>query len=392
MGWRNIFRNKQRTLLTTFVIGIGLSALILQDAFMEGMFKNITTKATETLLGHGQIHHQRYRESLEVDDVINNPKELFSFLDDSDSLAAYSPRIITPAMISSPKNLAPITLYGIDPDKERELSRIPETLIAGEYIGEKKTLVIGSSTADLLEVSEGDHVVVTVSQSQTGELAQDLFIVGGIFHLGEEFVDGGVGFVSLAQGQTLLNIGPNIHEVALKFKDFNKASQKDLSFWKEASKGDNDAQNWIELAPALRAILNLSEYAIYIVSSILFSLVALIITNSLFMSIYERIHEFGILRSIGTTPLQLFTLIMVESGSLGLLSSAIGLLIALPLLTVLQITGINYSGIDIAGLTIGESIYPIFLWKQITYFPLSIVAFTLTAARISPVKAMQVKG
>jgi ABC-type lipoprotein release transport system permease subunit len=124
--------------------------------------------------------------------------------------------------------------------------------------------------------------------------------------------------------------------------------------------------------------------------------VALSILNTLFMSLYERMFEFGVLRALGTRAFRLFLLVVAEAASLGFLAALFGMLIGAGLHAWISQVGINYSGIEFAGVTMRESIFPQARALQYTLFPLGVWFFTVLisfypawhAARIVPAKAL----
>ena len=95
------------------------------------------------------------------------------------------------------------------------------------------------------------------------------------------------------------------------------------------SLNDNEALSWKKLVPAIDAGIQITSYSLYIGSFILFAIIALSTMNTLFMSLYERMYEFGIMKAIGTRPFFIFKLIILEAASLALLSSILGMILGM---------------------------------------------------------------
>ena len=76
LAWRNILRNKRRTIIASIAIGVGLASLILTDAIMIGMKNNLVRSATSTLLGEAQIHHKDFRLTQDVEKTVNSPEKI----------------------------------------------------------------------------------------------------------------------------------------------------------------------------------------------------------------------------------------------------------------------------------------------------------------------------
>lgn len=119
--------------------------------------------------------------------------------------------------------------------------------------------------------------------------------------------------------------------------------------------------------------------------------------NTLFMSLYERMFEFGVLRAIGTRPLRMALMILLEGGCLAIISIIIGSAIGFFFSWLFSVYGIDYRGIEFAGTTINELIYPVMNVRQYLLNPLYVLFFTLVAAlypawyaaRLTPAKAMK---
>jgi ABC-type lipoprotein release transport system permease subunit len=394
IAWRNVLKHRRRTALTGLAVGIGLAGMMFVDGLYEGMIESMIRTATDTFLGQGQIHAEGFLSTLETEKVINNPGELLTSLLSEELISVVSPRTASFGMLSSAAGVNSVLLYGIDPENEKRISMIDETVVKGGYLvpGDMGEILIGSKTAETLEAGIGDRLVLTVAQAGTGELSQDMFSVAGIFHMGVREADSSMAFINIEQAQELLAMGQGVHELALKFKDIDDAGDRSLPFWRKYSRYGNEAVGWRDLVPQLDSVIEMTHISTVIMSFLVFAIVAVSIMNALFMSLYERMFEFGVLRAVGTRPVNMALIIMFEAASLSLISILIGLGIGFLAIKVFSVYGINYKGIEFASVTITELIYP-----QFTFFPLLIFIFSLIAAiypavfaaRLLPAKAMQ---
>ncbi len=399
LAWRNSFRNKRRTFLAGLAIGIGLGALIFVDALMIGMTGSMIRTATDTFLGHAQIHRKGFRDTLEVEKTIRNSDEILENLKSETEVERFAPRTACIGMITSPANVSSVMLYGIDPPLEEKVSKIDEAIVKGDFLGEdgQDRILIGTKLAETLEVSRGDRVVVTVAEATTGDLSQEMFRVGGIFHFNIREMDGGMAFINLARSQKMLGLGNGIHEIAIDFKESSLAEDRSLDFWDRYSRDGNEALAWTEIMPALSAVRELTKVSIHITAVILFSIVVLGIMNALFMSLYERMFEFGILRAVGTRPFKMALMILVETATLALISILIGAVLGLGASLYFSVHGIDYTGIEFAGVTFREPIFPVVRVYQYYKYPIYLFLFTIFvgvypaiyAARMKPVDAMK---
>lgn len=399
LAWRNLLRNKRRSIIAGTAIGLGLASLIFVDAMMIGMIDNMIKTATSTFLGDGQIHRAGWRQTQEVELTINKAEKIVQELSTEPDVVNFAPRVLVMGMISSAANLSGVSVVGIDPEREPFLSKVDEAVVEGNFFkgDNPRDILIGQNLAETMEVGLNDRVVLTVAQAQTGDLSQEMFRVSGIFHFNIKEMDKGMVFIRLTKAQELLSIPGKIHEIALKLKDSRMGQNKALPLWSKYSQEGNEALGWASLMPELDYALQLTDLSIYFMAIILVLVVAFSIINTLFMSIYERIFEFGVLRAVGTRRGAMIRLVLFEAGALGVISILIGSIIGFVLTFILSHMGINYTGIEFAGVTFQEAIYPVLRIGQFIRYPLWILVFTVLiglypaihAAKITPAEALR---
>ncbi len=394
---RSIFRNTRRTILTIFLISFSLTAILLTDSFVRGMVSSMIKISTQTFLGDGQIHQQGFRATNDIDLYIKNTSRLYQQLNNIDEIKAYAPRVLSGAMTSSSENVASAILYGVDAQQEALVSKLKQAIIKGDYLtGKDGEILLGEQLADLLDVDLGDRLVVTVSQAHGGDLSQALLRVSGFFSFNERTMDTGMAFINLKQGQQILNIN-GVHEIALRLQDLEQANDKSLTAWQTLNNEQLETLNWQELVPQLSSMLSMTKYSTLVVSVIMYILVALGLINTMFMSIFERQTEFGILLAIGTRPKQLFLQILMEGFFIGLLSAIVGLILAFIVCYWGSIVGIDYSDLEMSGMTLNEPIYLIldatsFIGMALATLLITVVACiypAIHAARLQPSFAMR---
>ncbi len=382
LAWRNIFRNKRRTIIASIAIGIGLASLIFTGALMKGMESNMMRSATASFLGEGQIHGHDFRETQAVEKTVQEPDKVVSALKQEPMIDKFTLRTLSMGMVTSPANVNAILLVGVEPDTEKALSKIDDVIRDGEYFAgnNPREIIIGNKLAEVLEVAVGDRVVVTVSQANTGELSQEMFRVSGIYHFDIKEMDSGMAFIRLDKAREMLGIGEGIHQVALKFKAAARTTVEASPFWDNYSKYGNEAVSWSVILPQLKAVSEMSNISIFLLVVILGAVVTFGIINTLFMSLYERMFEFAVLRAVGTRPGAIRKLIFFEAGALAIISIIIGVILGFLLTTIVTYTGIDYRGVELAGATFHEILYPEMTIGHFIAFPVGVLVFTLIVA------------
>ncbi len=401
LAWRNIFRNKRRTIIASIAIGIGLASLIITDAFMLGMRQNMIKSATASFLGEAQLHRNGFREEFDVEKTILEHENMISKIKKNTLIDKYSKRAMAMGTIKSAEEISPIIVYGINPEFEQNISKIDEAVQNGKgtyFEGKKSTdIIIGSKLAKKLKVSIGDRTIITVTGKKNKKNintkleniddedildedegpVEEAFYISGIYSFNINEMDTGMAFIRLNKAQKLLNLGDTIHEIAVKFVDIKNSTNHKLPIWEELSKNGNEFVGWDNLLPQLKAIFDMSGISLFVTAMILFAMITFGIINTLFMSLFERMFELGLLRAVGTRTSGIRLLLIFEASALSIISIIIGIILGFITTYILTKTGIDYKGIEIAGATINDLLYPVFHIKQYLLYPIGVFVFTL---------------
>ena len=398
LAWRNLFRNTRRTVLTCLLIGFSLTALILTDGVVLSMIEVMVGTITHTIAGEAQIHRKGFLENLDVDLYLDDPNSIYDIVDNDGSVAAYAPRVMVGGMFASTYNVAGGLVYGVDAARELRVSKIKDAIIEGKYLsGRDREILIGKPMAELLEVELGDRIVITAAEVDTGEISQELFRVTGMFEFGPRELDENIVFINLHMAQRLLAMEGKIHQIIIRFKLAEDAKNRELALYQSLNNNEIEALGWLDFNPALGAMLEMMNYSTLIVGMILFLLASLGVINSMFMSIYERIYEFGVAKAIGTTPRQIVLLVMSEAFFIGVLSCIFGAIVAYGLGSYYSVNGIPMGRMEVSGVVIDGNLYTKMVLNQFINFPIYVILLTVVAAlyparfaaRIVPSEALQ---
>jgi ABC-type lipoprotein release transport system permease subunit len=399
LALRNCLRNKRRTFLAGLAVGIGLAGLIFVDAVYIGMADNMIKTATSTFIGDGRITHKDFTETFDPRYFVKNIENIKKSLKEEQVLKTFSPRVASFAMINSAANSASVILYGIDAPSEKQTSKIANAIIKGSYLNPENhySIIIGGKLAEKLEVELGDRIVITTSETKTDQITQAMFMLEGVYKFGIREMDSSFVFINLKQAQELLKLDGNVNEITLKFHNLRTVEDKSLPFWSKYSKDTNIARGWDEIFSELKKVIKMTDFSMLIIGVILFGIVALGIINTLFMALYERMFEFGVMRALGTKPTTIAAMIISEACVLAVISIIMGTLIGFGVSYFFSLRGLDYTGIEFSGVTILEPIYTVIRFHQYVKYPLWVFLFAtvaavypaIYAARIIPVKALK---
>ena len=398
LAWRNLFRNTRRTVLTCTLISSALIVLILTDGIVIGMMDIMVGGITRTLEGEAQVNRKGFRDNMEAELFIDDPQPIIDAIEADELVAGYAPRVIVGGMIASSYNTTGGLVYGVDADKELAVSRIRDAIIEGNYLtGTNREILLGKKMAHLLEIKIGDRIIITAAAVDTNDISQELFRVSGIFEFGPEELDENLAFINLHKAQSLLGMNGHLHQIAIRFHDPETANSRELPLYDALSTDEIEALGWLDLQPAIGAIIGMANYATAIIGAILFLITSLGIINSMFMSIYERIYEFGVAKAIGTTPMQIVQLVLIEAFLLALISCFFGLTLGYLCSDYFSTHGIPMGRMEVSGIVLDGNMYTHLALDQFTNFPVYVTMLTIAAAiyparfasKIIPTQALQ---
>jgi ABC-type lipoprotein release transport system permease subunit len=398
LAYRNLFRNSRRTILASLLLGCSLAALIFTDGVMQGMMELLIETASKTISGEAQIHRKGFLNSTNTDLYISNISEIESFLENDEHIAGYATRTRSGGMISSSYNRTGGLIIGVSPEMKPSVGKLREAIVAGDYLtGGDSEILVGVELAELLEVKLGDRIVVTTSEVDGGDLSQALFKLSGIINFGIRQLDTSVVFISLARSREILGMTDSAHEIVVQFTGADDHQNPNLAVYQKWNTAQIETLGWLESAPQMASMITFIDFSAFLIGLILFFVAAIGIINSMFMSIYERIYEFGVIKALGTEPTKIFQLIVCEAFLLAMLGLIFGLIIGTPLIWYYSVHGIPFGDLQFQGLTVADKIKTVMTPSQFTIFPLWMIGLTLVASiypaifasRIIPSRALQ---
>jgi len=398
LGWRNLWRNSRRSLITISAVGCGYAFLIVLIGLTVGMAGQMLKNGTGLLMGDLQLHHSDYLPERSLYDTIgsNSSSELEEVLHQLSlypQLAGRSPRVYGFGLLSTGENSAGARLMGVDPQVELGVSSFLSGLQAGALDDSvERSLLLGDVLARELEASIGSQVAI-VTQAADGSLGNDLFLVSGILHTGLSYVDRSLAVLYLADLQELLVLSPNeVHEIAVRIGDPMAAD----AFAARLNASENwpantVAQSWGELAPQLKDYVRLSQGMYGFIILIIGLFTATGVLNTMMMAVFERSREIGLVSALGMRPLLIVSSILLESLFLGILGLIGGFVLGAWGMSYLTTQGLDLSRwmgeLSMLGTRMDPILKASWGWDYVFWSALSLLLATLLAALFPAVKA-----
>ncbi len=342
IGLKNILANKTRSIVTIILSTVSTVLLVFMSALMDGQHNIMLKNAVELYSGYIQITHKDFKDEPSFDNLIENSPAIVEKLSENKDIKQISQRFETFVLLSSDTKSVGAMVAGIEPKKEKEISKLENSLFKGEYLNDSDTnaVYIGYELAKNLKVDIGD----TISFVGTGvdySFCADNLIIKGVFKTGLFEFDSSSSFVNKKYfDQMFVSENISTHIIVLP-KDTSKAVGLSNEISKDIS-NELVVKSWREFMASLVKAMEIDSVFGYISIGIFFIVIFFVILIYTLLSVFARIKEIGVLRAIGTKQNEIFKMLLFESTLLASISVIIGGLIATYLAYYFNINPIDF--------------------------------------------------
>ncbi len=390
LAWRNIWRNRKRSLILYAGISSGLLLGLFSCAMMFGMGETFIRSSIDRDLGHAQIHTREYASDRQPELYIRSYRKILKSLTGFAEISAAAPRTIIEGMAASAASSTGISIIGIEPSLEKKVTSIHKNIISGGYLdsGSDDSIVVGRKLAESLNIANGSKVVLSFPDLE-GNIIYAAFRIKGIFKTDSSSFDKTHVFIKASELFSLLGSEEICHAIIIKSSSAAEAEKALIRL--KTSLQDLSVRGWKELAPELKMIDEMIATQLNIFLGIILLALLFGITNTMLMSVLERIREIGVLMAIGMKRSRVFLMIIMETVTLSLAGGATGMLLALIAVNATGITGIDLSAFSegLSSWDISPIIYPVlpgFFYASITIMT---IVTAVTAAVYPAAKAVR---
>lgn len=393
IAWRNIWRNKIRSLVILLSVAIGLFAGIAVLALYKGMMNSRVRTVIYSETGHIQLHHKTFKNDYEARFVISDPEKLLQELRKNESVKQVATRTITQGMLATTTGSAGVQINGIDPAMEDKVSGLLQKIRVGNGFepGKKNQVLIGKKLADKMKLKPGSKLVLTFTDAD-GNIISAAFRVAAIYQSENTPMDERNVYVQQTELNPILNLGNGIHEIALILKQDTATHTvvKQL----QQKYPDLLVEPWQNLSPETELMIDTVDITSYIIIGIILFALAFGIVNTMLMAILERTQEIGVMMALGMNRIRLFLLVFLETIFLTLIGTPIGLGIAWIVTSYYHRNGLNLESMGkemMSNFGFSTLVYPEFPTEKLLGI-MGIVLFTALASCIYPaLKALRLR-
>jgi ABC-type lipoprotein release transport system permease subunit len=400
LAYRDLGRNRRRSVLSLLAVALGLALLIILNGYIAGTMEGTLQNSIRLRTGHLQLRASSYEEeqqSLEAKNLLIDPEQLAARASALPEVHAATPVLWASGILETIDDSAGLQIHGVD-SASPLYTPIRDAIVAGTYLApdDRSGILIGKRLADSMNVGVGQKVNLAIVNSD-GRPDEGIFEIRGLFATGVPSYDESTVFMPLSKAQAFT--GTTRHASAIVILLNNQDDTEKVAATLRGP--DITTLTWSEMNELFVQLMQTSMNIYVVLDAIVMLIVAVIIANTLLMSVFERIREMGILTALGMKGRSLLQMYLLEAGGLGLAGVAIGLVLGLAGVAYLAIVGIplgdQVASVGGSGLTLASTVYARFVpgtFAALSLAMLLIVSLASLyparyAARLEPVEALR---
>lgn len=385
IAWRNVWRQRRRTLLIAGAMGVMMALLVFYDGMIGGFEQAIYGNAIQLLGGNIQVHAPGYGDTLGSKPLLPlaDPDAVVQAAEARPEVVAASKRIVTGGLVTNREGAFAVSIIGIETAKEADITPVADNITKGRYLNpdDGDMIVIGQGLATAMSIDIGDRITM-VGSSRNEQNRQRTMTVVGIYDVGVPSVEKAMIYVSLAEAQNLYGLDGQVTEVVVSLNQIGQEPAVVNAINNTAAGYEVDT--WESSFPELKQTMEMKTGVMGYMGVFMLSIAAIGILNLLMMAVFERTREIGIVGALGLKPREITFLFLLEGILIGVMGALIGAVLGTTVNGIFSVVGLDYS--QFASLTEYTALISGSIYTQLV--PLKVLQHAFTVAIIAALAAL----
>ena len=399
MAYRNLGRNRRRSVLTLLAVALGMGLLVVLASFVKGEIGASLRNSIRLQTGHVQVREESYEKeqlSLAWEDLLENPRDLAARAEALEEVRVATPVLWANGILSTRKESVGARVVGIDPRSEA-YAPFREGLVAGQFLDpeDRGGILIGQRLAESLDLSVGSDVSLLVSTANQ-QPDEAIFTIRGLFDTSVPVHDETTVILPLDKAQAFTRAEDRASAIWMLLHDPEEAENIATAL----RAPQLEVVTWRELNFALLNAVEQSMGIMVLMYLVMLAVVAVIIANTLLMAVFERTQEMGILAALGMKGRQILTMFLLEAGTLGAMGVLLGILLGGLGVLYLATIGVHIGDLTqvaYSDMALPSTIYAEFAVQETILLSIASLVITILAslypawlgARMEPAEALR---
>jgi len=356
MAFRNLGRNRRRSLLSALAVAIGLALLLLIAAILNGEMGGALQNSIQLQSGDLQIRATSYDEnkvSLDWKDLVASPQQVIDQLKVIPQVTVATPRLFATGILTLGENSRGVQVIGIDPaSPANQIFR--RGLLSGTFLtpDDREGILVGKPLADKFGLKVGDQISLLVNTSN-GDVSTQLFTVRGIYTTSTSSYDEGTVFMPLLKAQTITGAQDHASTIFIMLKNRDQADAVAAAL----KSPDYQVLTWRTLNQLIVQTEDFANAFLYFIYLIVLGITATVVTNTLIMAVFERTREIGVLAAIGMKGRRIMAQFLTEGGLIAIGGLIGGLILGALANAYFGRFGISIASARVTGILMRDTIY-----------------------------------
>jgi ABC-type lipoprotein release transport system permease subunit len=344
LAWRNIWRNKRRTLLTAASIFLAIFLALLVRSLQIGWFDNLTEIVIQSYTGHIQLHKKGYWDDRDINNSMVYNDSVAAVVKSTANVDKTVPRLEYFALSSYGKQTKGVMLAGTDPLREDGLTRLSAKVVKGHYLDASSNgILVSQGLASFLGLTAGDTLVL-LGQGFHGVSAAGKYPVCGIVHFPSPVLDNQMVYMNLPTAQDFYSAENRITSLSITLKNPDEINNTMVALKSRTDGGKFEVMRWDEMMVEVMQQLKVKTAGGKIIISILYMIVGFGVFGTVIMMTNERTKEFGVIVSVGMQKTKLAFILVLEMILIGLTGLLSGLAAAMPIMLYFKLNPVHLWG------------------------------------------------
>lgn len=345
LAWRNLWRNRKRTLITVSSVLFAVLLAIVFISFEQGAYERMIDSMVKYSTGYIQVQDVWFEEEPSIDNSLRYDDELKATLEQfAGQIDFMVPRIQNFALAATENQTRGSMIIGIDPEMETRLNNISEKLTEGEFLlPADEKIILAKGLAEILLVATGDTLVL-LSQGFQGATAAGKYIIKGIVDLKLPELNNNTIYMSLEAAQWFYAAEDRLTALIVMPKNPNRTKQLAANLSSALDPEWHSVLVWEKLLADLLKLMEFDQAGSKLMMMILYVVIAFGLFGTVLTMMIERQREFGMLISIGLKRRQLAMICFLETLMISFTGAIAGMIAAIPVVfwfykNPIQLTG-----------------------------------------------------
>lgn len=327
LAWRNLWRNRRRTLIAISSIIFSVLLASWMRSMQEGSYDSMIENVVKFYSGYLQVQDTAYWEERTLENSMEVSPEIIQQIENLKDVTLVSHRLESFALAANHQHSKPAMVLGIEPEAEDRITAISKKIKEGRFLkNEEKGVVLGKGLADFLNLTVGDTLVM-IGQGFHGVSANGLFPITGIMEHPNQDFDKRLIFMNLEKAREFYSAYGLSTSLVVMTGDHYQVDHLKTEIG-GLLPPEKTVLTWIEMQPEIEQLIQSDRASGIIMLGILYLVIAFGMFSVIMMMVKERRREFGVIHAVGMKKRKMAIVVIFETLFIGIIGCTIGLVVS----------------------------------------------------------------